>query len=177
MTDTTAQSLAALLENPEDASAWSALAERWGVRFEGARTSGRGDTLAPGEDTRILHACMMHEGRGENQAAARLLGLVACCHADAGGRRGARKRLAQLAEEELFDARLAEAVWQELAADGDDAAEEALEALEAKRAKARELAARFEAESAGATSPALAASLLTRAAEVLLAHGRAAVAS
>lgn len=168
------KALGLLQEDPDNEVVWGELKSALGYvsPFEPLRAS----LPTPKEDLAqlLLAARGAHAQRGESEAATELLRLRLALLSGAPEEASAAEDLARALEEEMFDDDAAAAVYERLLAlnPNDMRAEDELEKYKAKRAKWRELVARYLKEAKAANEASFRSSLLVSAAEVTFRFGR-----
>ncbi len=179
------KALGTLQDDSDQAQAWAELEAAIGfVDASSPLTPPEGSpALDPSGDPAMTRAELVqlieaakqaHAERGEHDAVARLLGILAALAHGGPEEAELQSELAHLLDERVMDdtrSALAFARLLELRP-GDVTAEEALERSEAKRGKWAELVTKYVEEARGADDPAFKSSLLMSAAEVAYRFGR-----
>jgi tetratricopeptide (TPR) repeat protein len=157
--------LGRLQDDPENDQAWSEL------RADVVRDPG----MSPGELAALLQAARQaHEARRDFDAVAHQLEIEVAAAAASPSEGDLLAELARVLDDELLDDDRARGAYERLLEVNPDhsAAAEALERSAAKRARWRDLAARYLDEAKGAADPTFRSALLVTGAEVIYRYGR-----
>ncbi len=160
------KALGLLQEDPDNEAIWAELKAALGyVSPFSPLTGAAGDRLELGK---LLYAAReAHAQRGESEAAAELLRIRLAVFSGTPDEMPAAEELAKVLEEEIFDDQGAASVYERILQlnPSDMKAEDELEKFKAKRAKWRELVARYVKEAKAANEASFRSSLLVSAAE------------
>ena len=170
------KALGTLQDDPEQAQAWTELADAVGftASTNPLQPGASNDALPAVELAQLLEAARRaHQGRREYDAVERILEMeVALAHGTA-NEAPLQAELARVLDEELLDDARATPAFQRLLElrPGDTAAEESMERAERKAQKWAELVAKYAQEAKSATDPSFKSSLLVSAAETAYRYG------